>query len=54
VNEYERGKTHRGAPLANKHILMAGVEIVATYELYNINRTKLKNLNPSHFDPSRL
>jgi hypothetical protein len=25
--------------------LMADVEIVATYELYNINRTKLENVN---------
>jgi hypothetical protein len=34
--------------------LAAGVEIVATYELYNINRTKLENLIHRIFDPSRL
>lgn len=34
--------------------LMADVEIVATYELYNINRTKLENLVHRIFDPARL
>jgi len=34
--------------------LMANVEIVATYELYNINRTKLENLIHRIFDPARL
>ena len=34
--------------------LMAEVEIVATYELYNINRTKLENLIHRIFAPSRL
>lgn len=34
--------------------LMADVEIVATYELYNINRTKLENLIHRLFDPARL
>ncbi|MGO4684620.1 GIY-YIG nuclease family protein [Hyphomicrobium sp. 2TAF46] len=34
--------------------LMADVEIVATYELYNINRTKLENLIHRVFDPARL
>ena len=34
--------------------LMADVEIVATYELYNINRTKLENLIHRIFDPARL
>ena len=33
---------------------MADVEIVATYELYNINRTKLENLIHRIFDPARL
>ena len=42
-----------GAPLQTTY-LMAGVEIVATYELYNINRTKLENLIHRIFDPSRL
>lgn len=34
--------------------LMAKVEIVATYELYNINRTKLENLIHRVFEPARL
>ncbi|WP_062767568.1 GIY-YIG nuclease family protein [Sphingopyxis terrae] len=34
--------------------LMADVEIVATYTLYNINRTKLENLIHRIFDPARL
>ena len=33
---------------------MANVEIVATYELYNINRTKLENLIHRIFEPARL
>jgi T5orf172 domain len=34
--------------------LMADVEIVASYELYNINRTKLENVIHRVFDPARL
>ncbi|MBF0333592.1 MAG: GIY-YIG nuclease family protein [Alphaproteobacteria bacterium] len=34
--------------------LMADVEIVATYALYNINRTKLENLIHRIFEPARL
>lgn len=34
--------------------LMADVQIVATYELFNINRTKLENLIHRIFDPARL
>lgn len=34
--------------------LMAGVDIVATYELYNINRSKLENLIHRIFAPARL
>jgi hypothetical protein len=34
--------------------LMADVEIVATYELYNINRTRLENLIHRIFSPARL
>lgn len=34
--------------------LMADVEIVATYELYNINRVKLENLLHRFFDSARL
>lgn len=34
--------------------LMADVEVVATYELFNINRTKLENLIHKVFEPARL
>ncbi len=34
--------------------LMADVEVVATYELYNINRTKLENIIHRFFDPAKL
>jgi hypothetical protein len=34
--------------------LLADVEIIATYELYNINRIKLENLIHRIFDPARL
>ncbi len=34
--------------------LMADVDIVATYELYNVNRTKLENIIHRVFDPARL
>lgn len=34
--------------------LMADVEVVATYELYNISRTKLEKLIHQVFDPARL
>jgi hypothetical protein len=34
--------------------LLADVDVVATYELYNINRTKLENLIHRIFDPARL
>lgn len=34
--------------------LMAEVEVVATYELFNINRTKLENIFHRVFDPARL
>src|SRR3546814_11022687 len=34
--------------------LMADVEIVATYPLYNINRVKLENLIPRIFAPAQL
>ncbi len=34
--------------------LMAGVEVVATYELYNVNRTRLENLIHRIFAPARL
>lgn len=34
--------------------LMADVEILATYELFNINRTKLENIIHRVFDPARL
>ena len=34
--------------------LLADVEIVATYELYNINRSKLENLIHKFFETARL
>lgn len=34
--------------------LLADVEIVGTYDLYNINRTKLENLIHRVFEPARL
>ncbi len=34
--------------------LLADVEVIATYELYNINRVKLENLIHRVFDPARL
>lgn len=34
--------------------LMADVEVIATYELYNINRARLENLIHRIFDPARL
>jgi hypothetical protein len=34
--------------------LLADVEVVATYKLYNISRTKLENLIHRIFDPARL
>jgi hypothetical protein len=44
--------------LAGAHLqptfLMAGVDVVATYELFNINRTKLENLIHRIFEPARL
>jgi Meiotically up-regulated gene 113 len=36
------------------NFLMAGVEIVASYDLYNINRTRLENLIHRIFGPTRL
>ena len=47
-----------GRRIANARLdptfLMADVEIVATYELYNINRTRLENLIHRIFGPARL
>jgi hypothetical protein len=34
--------------------LLADVEVVATYELYNVNRVKLENLMHRVFDPAQL
>lgn len=46
------------ARLANAKLdptfLLADVEIIATYKLANINRTKLENLIHRIFDPGRL
>lgn len=50
------GKVERR--IANARIdatfLLADVEMVATYQLFNINRTKLKNLIHRFFDAARL
>lgn len=54
------GVTNMGVKqrIAGAHLqptfLMAGVDVVATYELYNISRTKLENLIHRIFDPARL
>ena len=54
------GVTHTDVEkrIAGAHLqptfLMANVEVVATYELYNINRTKLENLIHRIFEPARL
>lgn len=42
------------SPANDPNFLMADVEIVATYKLSNINRTKLENLIHRIFDPARL
>ena len=34
--------------------LLADVEIIATYELFNVNRVKLENLIHNFFEPARL
>jgi hypothetical protein len=45
-------------PITNANLdptfLMAEVEVIATYELYNINRIKLENLVHRVFDPAQL
>ena len=43
-----------GAAKLDPTFLMADVEIVATYNLYNINRARLENLIHRIFDPARL
>lgn len=43
-----------GNPQIDPTFLMADVEIVATYELYNINRKKLENLLHTFFGNARL
>lgn len=53
VTNMDVGKRVAGARL-QPTFLMADVEIVATYELYNINRTKLENLIHRIFAPARL
>lgn len=45
------------APLSLKNeptFLLADVEVVATYDLYNISRVKLENIIHRVFDPARL
>jgi hypothetical protein len=46
-------KPDRGARL-QPTFLMADVEVAATYELYNISRTKLEKLIHRVFEPARL
>jgi hypothetical protein len=53
VTNMSVGKRISGAQL-QPTFLMANVEIVATYDLYNINRTKLENLIHRIFEPARL
>ena len=53
VTNTDVGKRIAGAHL-QPTFLMANVEIVATYELYNINRTKFENLIHRIFEPARL
>ena len=35
-------------------LLMADVEVIATYDLYNVNRIKLENIIHRIFDPAQL
>lgn len=53
VTNMEVEKRIAGARL-QPTFLMADVEIVATYELFNINRTRLENLIHRVFEPARL
>lgn len=52
------GRENVAARFANARndptFLLADVEIIATYDLYNINRVKLENLIHRVFDPARL
>ena len=43
-----------GAAKLDPTFLMADVEIVATYNLFNLNRARLENLIHRIFDPARL
>ena len=47
-------KRRIGTAKLDPTFLMADVEIVATYELFNISRTKLENIIHRVFDPARL
>lgn len=47
-------KKRIGNPKVDPTFLMADVEIVATYELSNINRAKLENLLHRFFEPAKL
>ena len=53
VTNIEVKKRIQGARL-QPTFLMADVEIIATYHLYNINRTKLENLLHRIFAPAQL
>lgn len=47
-------ETRIAAAKTDPTYLLAGVEIVATYELFNINRVKLENILHRVFEPARL
>lgn len=50
----DRVETRIANAVKDATYLLADVEIVATYTLYNINRTKLENLIHRIFEPARL
>jgi hypothetical protein len=47
-------ETRIANPTLNPTYLMADVELIATYDLFNINRVKLENLIHRVFDPAQL
>jgi hypothetical protein len=53
-HQYAASRSASPARKLEPTFLMADVEVVATYELYNINRTKLENLIHRIFAPARL
>lgn len=47
-------QTRIGAARVDPTFLLADVEIIATYELFNVNRVKLENLIHRFFEPAQL